>query len=306
MRQFGPLDVGRCLVAGLNRSPNLAATAAGLCKPQSIYTLFSDIYSRRSRSLALLTNGRVRAVAAVCPRSGIKSWEVSHLYAIPESVGALPSLLERAGAEAARGGAERVFLRVDADSDVVSEARRAGFFPCFRETLYRGENSALGERRGLFDVGSRAVERLAVHDHALFRLYNETTPLKARQLIGMTLDQWKDSREPVIGRAKESVLELDGNARGWFRTSAKSGRGRLELILHPDSVSLTDDVVDFAARSLSGAGSVSVTAPDYGAPLEGALVSRGFRRAGEFAVLVKSIARGEREAALARTSLVAE
>ncbi len=289
-----------------NRFPNLAATAIGIRKPKSFYTLLPCIPSRRSRSLALFENGSVRAVVAVCPRSGIKSWEVSHLYAIPESTDALPALLERAGAEAARGGAERLFLRVDADSDVVSEARRAGFFPCFLETLYRVETSALGERRGLFDVGSRVVKRRAVHDHSLFRLYNETTPLKARQLIGMTLDQWKDSREPAVGRYEESVLELDGDARGWFRTSVKSGRGRLELILHPDCASLTEDIVDFAARNLSRTKSVFIAEPDYGQTLEAALGRRGFTQGGEFAVLVKSIARSEREAMSARAPLVAE
>ena len=245
-------------------------------------------------------------MGAICPRSGKKSWEVSHLYAAPDSDGALMALLEQTSAASAYGGAERVFLRVEADSDIIPAARRAGFFPCFRETLYRRQTSGLETGRGLFDADSHSVRRRPEHDHALFRIYNETTPLKARQLVGMTLEQWKDSREPAVGRPKERALELDGAVRGWLGTSVRSGVGRIEIMLHPDYTALTSDLVDSGLRSLAEAMSVVAVVPEYVPILGGALEERGFRSEGEFATLVKSIALMERQAAVARTSLVAE
>ena len=199
-----------------------------------------------------------------------------------------------------------MFLRVDADSDLIPTARRAGFFPCHRETLYRARTSALKSGKRLFDADSHSVKRRAEHDHALFRIYNETTPIRARQLVGMTLDQWKDSRERPMGRSRERTLRLEGAAIGWLRTSARFGMGRIEMTLRPDYLALTPDILNYALASLSKTKSVFVLAPDYVPLLSGALEERGFRPEREFTVLVKSVARMERRPATAPTSLVAE
>lgn len=250
--------------------------------------------------------GNLQAVAAFRPRSGARSWEVSHLYATPDSGDALIALLEQAAAVSAYGGAERVFLRVEADGDTIPTARRAGFFPCYLETLYRAQTSDSESRRGLFDTDSHSVKRRSEHDHALFRLYNETNPVKVRQLVGMTLDQWKDSRERSIGRRTERVVEVDGSLRSWIATSARSGVGMIDVVLHPDYAALAPDVVDFALRSLGNTNSVVALVPDYVPLLGSYLEERGFRPEGEFAVLVKSTARMARQPMSARTSLVAE
>ena len=215
-------------------------------------------------------------------------------------------LLEQVGVASAYGGAERVFLRVEADSDITTAARRAGFFPCCRETLYRRQSPASVSRRGLFDTDSHSTKRGPEHDHTLFRLYNETTPLKVRQLAGMTLDQWKDSRERPIGRRRERVVEVDGAVRGWLATSVKSGVGQVEMTLHPDYASLVPDIVDFALRSLVKARSVVSVVPEHTPLLGGALEERGFMPEAEFAVLVKSTARMAMQPVAAHTSLAAE
>ena len=312
MRTFGLLDTVRCLAVGMNRFPNLAVTSEGISKPQSFYTLLAAVSRRRLQpryrvgALTRMESGNLRAVAAFRPRSGARSWEISHLYATPGSGDALIALLEQAAALSAYGGAERVFLRVEADSDIIPAARRAGFFPCFRETLYLGKPPVSKPGKGLFDADSHSVERRAEHDHALFRIYNETTPMKVRQLAGMTMGQWKDSRERAVGRRGERVLELEGAVRGWLRTSAKFGVGRIELMLRPDYLALTPDILDYALASLANAKSVAVLAPEYVPLLGGALQERGFRPEGDFAVLVKSVARMARQPAPARASLAAE
>ena len=296
----------------MNRFPNLAVTSDSLRRPQSFYSFLTNSFRQRIppyagwRALVCVENGRVRAAAGLRPRSGRRSWEVSRLYAAPGSEAAVTRLLERASSARALGGAERVFLRVAADSDIVSAARRAGFFPCYRETLYRGRPAVSKSGKGLFDAESHSVRRRARHDHALFRIYNETTPLRARQLVGMTMEQWKDSRERAAGRARERTLESEGAAIGWLRTSARFGTGRVEMTLRPDYLALTPDILDYALASLSKARSVVVLAPDYVPLLGGALGERGFRAEGELAVLAKSVARMERRPAVARTSLAAE
>ncbi len=297
---------------GMNGLPNLALTSGGLCQPQSFYAFLFGVSRRQllpragGRALALVASGRVQAIAAVRPRSGPKSWEISHLYAAPASDGSLTELLEKAAAASAYGGAERVFLRVEADSDIVRTARRAGFFPCFRETLYSGSPSVAESSNSLFDADSRFVKRRPEHDYELFRLYNAATPLKARQLVGMTLEQWKDSCEPAVGHPDERVLELDGGVRGLLVASGKSGARRIEVMLHPDYAALTSDVLDSTLRGLFKDRSVVAIVPEYVPLLGGALEERGFKPEGEFAVLVKSTARMARQRVEARSSLVAE
>ena len=296
----------------MSRFPNLAITSAGILKPQSFYTLLSGVSRRRFQTryrmgaLVCLEGGSLRAIAAFRPRSGMKSWEISHLYATPDSGDALIALLEQAAALSAHGGAERVFLRVEADSDITTTARRAGFLPCYLETLYRGQTTVSKSRRGLFDTDAHSMKRGPEHDHALFRLYNETTPVKVRQLVGMTLDQWKDSRERPTGRRAERVVEVDGSVRIWLATSARSGVGQIEVALHPDYTALAPDLIDYALHSLGKAKSVVALAPDYVPLLGGALEERGFKPEAEFAVLVKSTARMARQPVAARTSLAAE
>ena len=311
-RPINPLDIVRCLAVGMNRFPNLAVTSAGIRKPQPFYTLLPVISRRRFQprhrlgALVCVEGSSPRAIAAFRPRSGAKSWEVSHLYATLDSGDALIALLERAAAVSAYGGAERVFLRVEADGYTIATARRAGFFPRYLETLYLRQTATSKSRRGLFDMDAHSTKRGPEHDHALFRLYNETTPVKVRQLVGMTLDQWKDSRERSVGRRRERVVEVNGSPRIWFATSVRSGVGRIDVALHPDYAALAPDVVDFALRSLGNANRVVALVPDY-APLLGSyLAERGFRPEGEFATLVKSTARMARQPVSARASLVTE
>ena len=312
MRTFETLDVVRCLIVGMNELPNLTLTSAALCQPQSFHAFLIDTYRRRftprskTRALVCVDRGRVRAIAAVRPRSGPRSWEVTHLYAHPDSGVEATRLLEQAAATAARGGAERISLRVEAESEIARTARRAGFFPCERETLYRARSSVSKPGKDLLDANSRFAKRRAEHDHAHFRHYNPATPLNVRQLVGMTLEQWKDSREPLAVRSQERVLEKEGAIIGWLRTSAWSGLGRIEIALHPDYIALTPVLVDSALRSLAQAKSVVALVPEYAPTLSRSIEERGFTPQGEFATLVRSVARTMRQPAEARSSLIAE
>ncbi len=312
MRTLEPLDIVRCLAVGMSGYPNLAITPTSIRKPQPFSALIPSVSRRRLQprskvsALVYAEGGSFRSVVSFRPRSGPRSWEVSHLYADPDSDGALIDLLEQVGVASAYGGAERVFLRVEADSDITTAARRAGFFPCCRETLYRRQSPASESRRGLFDTDAHSTKRGPEHDHALFQLYNQTTPLKVRQLAGMTLDQWKDSRERPIGRRRERVVEVDGALRSWLATSLKSDVGQVELTLHPDYASLAPDIVDSALRSLAKARSVVAVVPEHTPLLGRALEERGFSPEAEFAVLVKSTARMARQPATVHTSLATE
>ena len=234
------------------------------------------------------------------------SWELSHLYADSMDRVSVARLLEKAAAAAATHGAQRVFLRVGSESDVIPIASLAGFFPCFRETLFRGSGEWRDVGHTLFDADGRLRPRLDEDNYNLFRLYNVTTPLRVRQLIGMTFDQWSASLELGPGRRSERVFDIDGEIKASLRTARRFGVANLSVTLHPDYVGLTEDIVDAGLRQVSRAGVVLALVEDHAPRLADALDRRGLKPTGDFRVLVKSTARTVKEHVPARSSLVVE
>ena len=289
----------RCALVGARGMTDLAVTLTGLCRPRSFRMSLVGLYRpsaglRARDAWALVERGQIRGLAAIRQRSGPHSWEISHLYTDSDSDSAVVVLLERAAAGAGSYGGERVFLRVEADSPIVPTARLAGYFPSHRETVYRRtaerRDSHIATDRSLFDADSHLRMRRPDDDHALFRLYNAATPVKVRQLVGMTLDQWASSHERGTGRARESVLQVEGEVNGWLRTSARFGAGNLAVRLHPDYDALTPEVVESGLRRLKGTRTVLAVVEEYAPRFGTALERLGFEAQGECVVLVKSVA----------------
>ena len=292
-------------------SGNLALTLAELRGAEpfaaAMLALAARGFSPRSRELAWTWTRahRIRAVCSARPRSRPKSWEVERLYADSVDEWAIVEMLERVSAACAARGAERVFLRTDADGDVPSIARAAGFFSRLRETLYASDEIPKDAApSGLLTAGARLRKRLPSDDYALFRLYSAAAPVSVRQLVGMTLDQWAASRERATGRADERVLEMeDGGAlAGYVSTRRWFGTGVIEMLIHPDYAALTDEMADAALRPLAGVRRAIALAPEHAPRVGEALERRGFAPKAELATLIKSAARtvGQLAAAPAR------
>lgn len=296
MRPLGPLDLVRCALVHQSEMPDLAVTLTSLCRPRSFRMSLIGL-SRRSVSprardaWVCIGEGGVHGLASIRQRSGPRSWELSHLYTGSPSAKTVVGLLERASAGAGSHGAERVFLRVETDSPVLQAARLAGYFPSHVQTVYVGMAGNREPSHSLFDADSHLRDRRPDDRHALFRLYNAATPVKVRQLVGMTLDQWASSHESAPGRLSEGVLQVEGDAKGWLRTSARFGRGSLAVTLHPDYDALTPEVVEAGLRRLSGTRTVFAIVEEYAPRFATALEARGFEAQGEYVVLVKSVAR---------------
>ena len=311
VRPLQPLDVVRCAAMGRGEMTNLALALSELARSQSFrFSILRlsrrHVWPRSDDSVWVWADGRrPLGIASVRPRSADTSWELSHLFADPDHEASIQDLLEAATRASASVGAERVFLRLPAESDTVPVARRAGFFPGFRETLFRGRPDPSQIGHGLFDIDSRLRTRRAEDDHDLFRIYNAATPVRVRQLVGMTLDQWRSSRERLTGRREERVFEIDGSVRGLLETALRFGAGILDLSIHPDYAALTPDVVDAGLRSLSRAKIIFAMAPEHAPEMARALEDRGFRPAGDFATLVNSTAQMVRERAPSHSSLAA-
>ena len=246
----------------------------------------------------------LRAVVTASPRSGPLSWEVTHLL-VDRPVAHAAELAARVSQEALAHGAQRVFLRLLRNDPMAELAPMAGFFPHLRETLYACHSPTGAE--GRLPPGAILRRRREADLHDIYRLYQATAPVEVRACGGMTFQQWSHSLERLPGRPRELVYERDGVLRGWLRLSRRSGRGYVELLLHPEEVGHLALLVGAAEEALAGVSVILCLVPHYRGDLEHLLPRRGYGAVEEYVTLVKSmmVRKGaeERRAAVTQPSV---
>ena len=272
--------------SGFNRSRSAAASFL-----KDVVTQRLDRVSqvcRRGPDLAALASARVL--------NGPKAWEVDHLYLagwvrdrsarnpeLPEEAeGMLPQLLDGLVQASAQQGAERVFLRCPPESALVDAARHAGFSPCFKETLLRGQG---GPARLKTPDDSLALRgRLAQDAFGLFQLYSTATPQLARMGLGFTLDQWWDAQEPDRGR--QWVATCKDKVAGWAGRWSHTGVSGGQVLAHPGTPEVIPALINVA---LAQPGPHLWQVPEHQEPVRLALLQRGFQETTEIFLMVKTV-----------------
>ena len=297
VRRLGPLSTALWLLTGRPSGSNRAYTLdspdpaerRGLSLTETVRTAMPP---RRGRSWLSFKDRRPIALVTAGPRSHAQSWELRQLLMDQGAEECLPALLESVSRTAAAKGGKRVFLRLVRDDPAVDHARQSGFFPCFRETLFKGTPLRQTD-------GSRGSlrEKEARHDYDLFRLYNATTPAEVRSTVGMTFDAWRASTERPRGRRTEYVLESSGQAIGWVRYARRSSTGILSAVFQPSAEEGLASAIEFALGRLSGASTVYCLVPEFQAALGRVLASYRFDAVCEFETVVGStVVRAEQKA----------
>ena len=199
----------------------------------------------------------------------------------------------------ARRGGHRVFVRVQKDDHLIDDFRVVGFVPCGGELLYKGRRGASNNGRP-----GRLRKKLPEDDYNLFRLYNASTPLEVRCVVGMTFDQWMASRERSRRRCREVVWEENGQVRGWLRAVPHSGVTLLLAMVPPEEKAVTAELLDFGLSSMCRTDMVLCLVPGHQAVIANLLERRGFAVVGEYATLVRSMVTVVREKARRAVKIV--
>ena len=232
----------------------------------------------------------IRGLVSARRRAKRSAWEVDCLINADEDRSIAGSLLERMAADIGRQGAERVFLRVAADSGLVEIARSAGFFAYARETLYRADDPFPVDDPGLPLRPTTKADAFGI-----YQLYNAVTPANVRAIEGQTLREWQAARELWGGSPADQVLEEDGIITGWLRILRANG-GRFALLVHPEH-SDPEAVLRTALARLNGSPPLLCLAPAHGYPPSGVLLRLGFAAVGEYTTMAKRLARRAEETA---------
>lgn len=213
------------------------------------------------------------------------------------------ALLEELCLAVGQRSAERVFLRLAAGSPALSLARRSGFVAGCNETLLAGPGRRAGcgagpthplaEDSPEYDrPGAGFRPRRPADDYGLFQLFCASTPVRVRQALGLTFDQWRDAREldcrrGATWRRQEWVAEHSGRLVGWVQLTARGRTAEAEVMAHPDYPELLFRLVDFA---LARAPRLRWLVPDYREAVSDRLRRHGFRETAQYIMLVKLVA----------------
>lgn len=257
----------------------------------------------------------VRGVISAHRRAGRLAWEIDTLIAAAEDAPAIAlALFDQLAGGAARAGVHKLFLRLDAGSDLIAAAHRAGFATYARETLLRLEAWPPAEgQRGVGGGQSEGPSFPTAHSplptapalrpqakgdaYSLFQLYSRGTPEQVRHVEAATFQEWLAAGENRSrGRGALSLVgEQEGRAVAWLRTSREPDQGRLDLLLHPDCWPVVEALVDHCAAALKAGRPVCALVRDYAAPVAERLTGLGFAPAGAYVCLAKRLAVPVRE-----------
>lgn len=234
----------------------------------------------------------IRGLISARPRAKRSAWEVEVLIDASEDESVALSLFSRMTAGVMKQGAERVFLRLSADSDVRDPARAAGFFNYCGEVLYRRAADQWKPSGGDLPLRSRAK----ADTFGIYQLYNRVAPATVRAIEGLSLREWQAAQEKWGGRTVDMVMEEDGVITASVR--AMSGNpGRIHVLAERGPY----DALLGAGLDVLQDQDVFCLAPDYNAELASALERFAFEPVGQYESMAKRLTRPV-EQPLAETS----
>ena len=291
IRATRPADVVRYGVFGGpvpgNRAYPLAAIGTDSTVAMSKRDVMATVASLRNRgtySLTLSHDRYVPAIVAAQPRSSRRCWDVTHLLVDSPDGAACADVFGILFREVSQRGGERIFLRIREDDPLVRLASSCGFTKYGEEALLAGPKVRFP---GVSTQGMRSVKQIDEHD--LFRLYNASTPSRARFALGMTADQWRAARERAGWRSREYVFRQDGAARGWVQITRRGRSAILTLMSHPSAADCIPGLVSHGMARAWGVKNWYILARDNQGRFETLIRQRGYREITRYVTMSRAI-----------------
>lgn len=230
---------------------------------------------------------RLEVLAVLRARYGPKAWEVAHLFAAAGANAQIESVLQQAARFVASRHGERLFIRLPEGSDETIIAKRTGFREAFNEDVYKLPRAMPGD---LHAPSLNVRPPLPSDTYGIFRLYSAVLTSSARAAVGLTLDQWQDSREGSQKHVREYVWEHDQRVTAWLRLAQHGSALTVDAMLHPDAKDVADALVMYVARLAWGHEEPSWVVTSSQPGIAEALAQRGWRHTETYTVLVRPLA----------------
>ena len=240
-------------------------------------------FGKRRGAFVSMKRQRLQALVGTRHRGGRQAWEIDYLVDCGADISVVGELLTRAVQAAGESGAEKLFLRLQAESDMLLAAREAGFMVYQEETLY-GMTGKI-EARAI-----RCRHATPADSYPMFRLYTASVPEAVRRHEAPTYAEWQAGMDRQWLRNGVQLLqERDGDLVASVR-GAQLVHGRMfDLTLKPGAVDDAIGLIAAASRAMAGSnasGPMLVLTPSMEEGLARRLEDAGFGVAGEYVSLV--------------------
>lgn len=293
IRSLNRADLLSLLVFARHAPPNQAVTRSclrqkGLFSTEVVLEHWFPLYGRR-HTWVLEGDSRIDGAVSLKGGPSPSVWKIDCLQVSDEEQ--CISLLETAGAGAAERGVRKVFLMLDSDNPMLNGARRAGFASYNKDYLYRysgGRVHYASAAPGLYHLRSRTT----ADDFGLFQMYNAAAPTPVRTAEGLTLEEWRESRDygSWLEQRRDFILERQGRLVAWLHINAARGGGCFEIITHNLEAEGLEWLMRHALRYLDGKSPILCIVPAFQSQLSGILDGSGFEQVAEYVASVKDIA----------------
>ncbi len=297
VRSVRPTDLVALVAYDGKVYPNEAVTRDRVGKEASPHPLETAIeqwfsFATGRHTWISVKGATLRGLVSARKRGSKAAWEIDCLIHTDEEPDVLLNLLEQVTEDAGRAGAEKVFLRVAADSEILRDCSASGFALCMREHLFAATGPRKVEAPSFGD--SAVFRRWAKSDaYDTFRLYNRATPEPVRHAEAATFREWSSSREKISPNrgTRQWVFQTADGISGWLRTAADGELGRFDVIVDVAATDLLDKLIDAALVRLSEQSLLLTLVPDFAVGVVERLQQRGFQERGEFVVLARRTVR---------------
>ena len=247
---------------------------------------------------------RVRGLISARRRGNRTAWEVNCLIAVADDEPVVLDLFDRLSTGVGQAGAQKIFLRLPVESDLLPPARRAGFVPYSRETLLRLDGSW---PQTVLPAELRVRVRTDADNFALYRLYNATIPEHVRRMEALTFQEWQASSEKrTAGRARRDlVVARSDEIVSHLQSSRDSGLGRIDATIHPSVTGAMAGLISLAISGVETRRPLYCLVPSCATGTYTYLIEAGFVPDEEYVVLVKRLAMPIPEEQRVRAAVVA-
>ncbi len=227
----------------------------------------------------------LRGLVGTRPRGGNAAWEIDYLLDATPDREVTADLLDRAVAQVGQHGAQKLFLRLPAESDLLKPALQAGFIAYQREVLFVSEIAPAASPAPVDGLRSLAPS----DSYPLFRLYCSATPEPVRRFEAASFDEWHAAQERQWQKNGNClILQRDDVIRASVRACRLPQGLMLDLLFDSAAVA---DVPGLVSAAMSSAGSADCTVlallPQTAEGAISALQAAGFTPREEFVSVVR-------------------
>ena len=125
----------------------------------------------------------------------------------------------------------------------------------------------------------------------IFRLYHVAVPPHVRSMEGMTLEEWRATRDVQFWQQREFVCSQEDRVRGWLQVNRGGGCGQFRLLLHPEDAFRLEGFVALALARLRRKQPVLALVPYFQPDLQSLLKEAwGFEEVAEYESLARQLA----------------